>query len=160
MSLHLRKDRPSITDPGSQTLQSIGVVKRPDEKLRQSFPGARAARGRGDKYQWAHLLAPRGSWSLKWGEGGVGPGIGPQVWLGWPAHPLVVCLLLLLAPKKWQLGVWCLCILLFIICPNCAGSYLQLLFVPLVSLYSVAQRKRLSRCQHCSQRSQARLSHS
>ena len=43
VSLHLRKDRPSVTDPGSQTLQSTGVVKRPDEKLRQGFPGARAA---------------------------------------------------------------------------------------------------------------------
>ena len=48
VSLHLRKDRLSVTDPGPRTLQSTEVVKRPDKKLRQGFPGARAARGRGD----------------------------------------------------------------------------------------------------------------
>lgn len=100
---------------------------------------------------------PGGVGPLSGVEVGVGPGVGPEVWLGWPAHPVGGAVCGVPAPKKWQLAVWSLCILLFMICPSCACTrLLQLLLVPVVSLSSVAQRKCLSRCKQCSQRSQAR----
>ena len=52
------------------------------------------------------------TWFLIWGEGGEGPGVGPEGWFGWFAHlfggiiyrVMHSALLLLSALQKWQLA--------------------------------------------------------
>ena len=95
------------------------------------------------------------------------PGVRPEGWLRRFAHPFggVVCrehaqypafvtdTLFLLPPlQKWQLGFWSFCILLSIICPNCAC--MQLFLVPHSFFVFCCLRRCLSRCKHCSKVSQ------
>ena len=91
------------------------------------------------------------------------PGVGPEGWLGGFAHPLggAVCrgpaqypafapdtLFLLPAPQKCQLCFWSLCILLFIICPNCACT--QLFLVPYSFFVFCCLRRRVFGRKQCS----------
>ena len=93
--------------------------------------------------------------------------LGLEGWLRWFAHRFggVVCrghaqysdfvldaLLLLPALQKWQMGFWSFCILLSIICPNCAC--IHLILVPYSFFEFCCSRRRLSSCKHCSKGSQ------
>ena len=72
-----------------------------------------------------------------------------------PTALVVVCaggihitLLLLPVLQKWQLNFFVFCILLSIICPNCACT--QLFSVPYSFFAFCCLRRCLSRCKHCS----------
>lgn len=110
------------------------------------------------RYALAGALArSRGSWSLKWGEGRGGSRGWARgaAWMACP--PCWWCtLFLLLAPKKWQLGVWSFCILLFVICPNWACmQLLAVTFGPFSFFVFCCSEEAFVRCKHCNQRSQA-----
>ena len=91
----------------------------------------------------------------------MGPGIWPERWLRWFAHPfgwywvqggMHSTLILLPIPcffpvlQKWQLGFWSFCIniSLSIIFPNC--TRMQLFLAPYSFFVFCCWRRRLSRC--------------
>ena len=89
--------------------------------------------------------------------GGVAWVVCPPPWWCCVQGACASTLLLFLAPKKWQLGVWSFCILLFIICPNytCAQLFEQLFLVPYGFFVLCRWRRCLSRCKHCSKGSRS-----
>ena len=124
-----------VTDPGSCTLQPIQMKNRPDEECRQGFTGAG---GNKEQCPWLGPGATAGAGRSEPGPlNGVkvvaDPQVGLEQWLRWSAHPFggtlcedpVLSRTPLLLPKsqKHQLGFWSFCIVLFIICFNCACSY-------------------------------------
>ena len=93
----------------------------------------------------------------------VCPGVGPEGWLRWFAHPFVMLcaggmhstLFLLPTPCffSWlfRSGIWAFLVFLYflsIICPNWACT--QLFLVPYSFFVFFGLRKCLSRCKHCS----------
>ena len=96
---------------------------------------------------------------------GVRPWVRLEGWLRCFAHSfggveyrgMHSTLLLLPALQIQQLGFVSLCILLSIICPNCACT--QLFLVPYNFFVFCCSRRHLSRCKHCSKRSQVPACH-
>ena len=72
-------------------LESTGIGERPDEELRQGFPGARDAAAGSENKKQMPLLAPRGgrAGSLHEGRVGVMPGSGRRGGLGSLPTPVV-----------------------------------------------------------------------
>ena len=92
--------------------------------------------------RWPCSLPGGASWSLKLGEGGVGPGVRPEGGLGYSTHPLggAVCRghardpAFVPGSSEVAVGFWSFCIL-FIICRNCTCT--QFLLVPYSFFVSV-----------------------
>ena len=134
-----------------------------DKKFRQGFIGAPgAAQGREISNSFPCSLAPGEgrAGSLYGGRVSMCPGVRPEVWLRWSAHPFggVECRghvqYPAFAPDSSEVAVgffWSLCIL-SIICPN--SACMQLFLIHYSFFVVCCLRRHLSRCQHCSKGSQ------
>ena len=107
------------------------IDKRPDKKFSKDLPGPCCSRRKGEQVNGFPCSLPepgRQVGSLHRRKVGVYPGVGPDGWLRWFAHPLsgvvfkghAQFLAFLQALQKWQLGGFgSFRILLFLICLNC-----------------------------------------
>ena len=147
--------------------QSIEIDKRPDKKFRQGFIGAPAAAGQSenDRFPCSPPKAGRAASSYA-ARVGLCPGVGPEGWRRWSAHPFgAVCrghaqdpvfapdpLLLRPALQKWQLGFFGLFVPFVQNLPQLHVT--QLFLVPYSFFVFCCSRRGLSRCKHCSKWSQ------